>query len=893
MPTDLTLLPSRTTDTDALTSDANDCADVPRHEQVLAFIRARTEAGTGATRLALQQHLRSGQKAMQLVLEALSGQGHIVHIGRRAGWVVPNTVVGDVTLRDLVVRAADCVDHKYLARPGSRTRGRSAVSRRVERLSPTQFAKVKTAASAVASMCSPDHDRTALGAVHLGDLTWDQTANEWSIIPRLRAWSRSRPGSTDAATIAHVDGMRLLLDLAATRGWLSRTGVDVRSFEVHAAEWEPWLRTSLELLTAPTISRSGRSRVSVGLHEIAAMATRLCFPTPAKTDWPTLAATMATERKKSPPHREEKLKLASSAFNRLVDAGAIMSPYIGGRRSGRQRDGLVSMEAIRAAIEDGDWSGWCDAEGRPFRTLLEGPYSIPRYIAWLDARVPASALTARGLPPRTPAVESDIEAQRRAIRKRKAGKAWFERRKSSLNQRLKHMNVLAGFAETALGFDWTSPDENLLHLVESSLAHEYAAYWARAHGRDVHKVESTQVRSVTEALAHFAAPFASGVAKLNANLSLADHLIERHRELILLVEEFSPSPDLRARLREKVAAWTEGDPERAEQRLEQLEALLTARICAEAEGRSLEAQVCDIESGKVSFRMSVHWQSAVRDAAAFAMWRRIPLRSHNLATLHLHEEWRASGPRPWEGQIRVSITELARLKTRNAQSSWLIKRAGDPDVERQFPRVLFQLYLMPGGARERLLDGPSGQVESPYLFVSDARTACRKRGAARRLRDGLPWRSCSAVFERWVRRHALELGLDLGRMPRGAKRAHILRHLTATLWESRGLGEYGRSLLGHASASDTAGMHYVSPDAYDLAPEEARERAQRASVARMVAHNCTHETASGLTALTQTRRQTAGVESGPECRYCYEPLPVRSGKVALKCRACGEWQADP
>lgn len=866
-------------------ADASITRIIARRGKIIAFLRSRSELGAAGTLVDLRLALRHSNVTLARDLAALEREGRIVHTGRRRGWVVPGVLRSGVTLQRVLDQAASCVEAAHVAASGPRTRGKSAADRRIERLSPSQYAKARTAAAIAAEACSPEHDPKATGSVGVQALEWDPDAGTWALVDRVRTWSRQHRMASPAATAAHVEGITVLLDLAATHGWIGRQPVHAGAFTTHAAEWELWIDTILPDVGAAALSPSAVARLVAGLRGLAQVATLLSMSPTGAIDWPRVAAALVAERSSTEPClSREALRLSVSAYNRLLDHGLAPGDLIGGRRAGRTRDGLVSMNAIRAAVERGDWSGWCDGHGRRYAALLDGPYGLPRFIEWLDARVPPSVLAERGLPARMPSDRSDSSAMRRAIRKRKAGHPWFERRVSSLIQRLKQINVAAGVAARVLGVDWTCVSLDARRLADVHLVRRYARDWAtELRAVDGHAY-SVQVARVVEALAHLAAPFASGVAHILNDRDAERTMLDAHATLAPLVEEHLPPPDHGAALERKVAHWTEGDPERADQRLAALETQLRARVIRKAGGMSISAQIDAVRGGTLSVRDAFAWRCAVRDAAAFITWRRIPMRGHNLGALVLGEEWHAYGSRPWEGAIRVSVTGHGRMKTSEPLQAWLIKHAGDEDAERLLPRDMLELYLMPSGAREQLLCDGGTQHTSRYVFVSDSRTCGRAAAREGRIERGLPWTSCSAAFERWIHREGAHIGVDAARAPRGATRGHILRHLGATIWESRGLPEYARALLGHARPRDTAGAHYVSREAHALAPEEALARATRGLPPR----------ASG-----EESSRTApipSITSDPEpiaaCIYCFEPLRLREGRVAQKCAACGEWQHD-
>jgi hypothetical protein len=181
-------------------------------------------------------------------------------------------------------------------------------------------------------------------------------------------------------------------------------------------------------------------------------------------------------------------------------------------------------------------------------------------------------------------------------------------------------------------------------------------------------------------------------------------------------------------------------------------------------GLPLEAQAAALAGGGRPTWATRQWAIDVRNALLLHLLRLMPLRSREVVQLTRAMFTARLAGRPaeiWTAGARVEVlVPAAVMKASRHREGILADTGDDATTESRFMRRLFELYLMPGGARDVL--GASGD----WFFVSD--TGGRLRPV-----------SASQVFQNEVLRYAAALAMDPDQLRRlyGACRVHAVRAL--------------------------------------------------------------------------------------------------------------------
>ena len=878
--------------------------------EVREFVRHQTAAGARVFRGAIRRELATLERPLGLitlskVLARLEEEGSICSYGKSEGWIAVGVARAALDLGTLVERARQCVDDAYKAPLGRRGNVGDVVrDRRLEKLTPSQFAKILTAAALVSQAVTGG--KKSLGQVGPEYFAWNTERCQWELAIRVPDWSRTLRSGEKSTVDSHVDGSEMLLDLAATKGWISRGEQHDHAFQVHAAEWQPMINEWHKRLTGGSdLSDVSTRCVLYGLRELALAATRREWLTCAAANWDIVVEDIHVAMSASPPRiTSEGMKNARLAYNKLCAAGIIAGAPWGRHRP--PRDGLVPMAAITAAL-DGDWSKWHGEDGRPYVGLLgrlqdadgipikAGDYGLIRYMKWLDERTTQVDFATYDLPPRS-YIDADERTMRMQERKKAKGKALFRQRRSSMRQTLVRLNVIAGNlargAEQRPGVDWTDPNASLVKFATVDTAVAYATHWMAERGRcgkDAQK--SCTVADAAFALAQYTSPFAHAIAHAAGDTARAEALKRSRKDIAVFAESYKPQEDQRVRTQRKVAHWEQGGDEAGYLKLGKLVDCLIARIVAYGGGLSLEDQVAAIEAKTFRPKRRKWWATAVRDAAAFHFLWRSPTRAGSLGRLRM-AAWESTGTALWEGAIKVNYEQWEVKQSRPFIPVLFHSRyLGDVDAEHAFHRVLFQLLLMPGGARDVLLELADGtKAESPYIFCSSARDARTEAEQEKRIADGLPFLNVSAQFGAHIDRYATELGLDATIMKDGAKGVHVFRHLLASEhFEDLALVQH---MLGHASLEITSAI-YDDASEQKVVIDDLRVR-QEARAQRNLDTDTASCDRSAPPGAASTPVNSAEVQfevsATAVCVACFTPRRSLDGKLARKCYVCGETQ---
>jgi hypothetical protein len=277
-------------------------------------------------------------------------------------------------------------------------------------------------------------------------------------------------------------------------------------------------------------------------------------------------------------------------------------------------------------------------------------------------------------------------------------------------------------------------------------------------------------------------------------------------------------------------AWAGSDGMPGIHKIFQLRDLLVMYASELAEGRTLEEQAAGLMSG--TFVPSARWATQIRNAAIFTLSGIVPLRARAIAGLTIGM-WKATGPEIWDGAVTLEIPESL-MKSRRPFNPSLIAptEVGNTASEADFCRALWRLYLMPGGARHRLLtvnnysragesvEGERWQLSSPYLFPScvgsgmpgGQRTRKGQLALIQKREAQLAKRTLTDILADAVERYAESLRVDIAalRAIRGAKRFHTNRRLYGTYHAPSDLQRTSRR-LDHVRVQFTLDV-YVAQD---------------------------------------------------------------------------------
>lgn len=606
---------------------------------------------------------------------------------------------------------------------------------------------------------------------------------------------------------------------------------------MHAAEWQPHVVAWTEEL----MTRSHRTcprKIAQGCRTLALYATRRGEIDPARVKWTAVRDAIEHDHERE-AIRYDLFTHARWAYNALRRYGLIDAKEWPTHQS--RRESLVTCAVVGASAKTGDFSGWRTASGAPAGPLTTGTYGLRDWARWSRARSDRE-LKAADLPPRE-WPRPTAEEERRILKARKADKELFLLSPSVLRTRLHHVALVAGWAERDQKIDWTK--HGLERLVDSELVKAFATDRARRRLSidEDGDFTSSLGSQVCFTLATIASPFLEARALKEGDGDLADQLKQHSNALKAL--GIRHAAEDRKHIESIVAAWIAHTGRGGWSRLKDLRELLVQEIERKA-GMSLDEQILAITENR--FAPSMSWAVLVRDACVISFLRTIPVRVRALVEMTTDmwcNEGSATGRgslRLWEEGVRVRFPRRL-MKGKRAFAPYLFRPAhvGDPVREADFLRALWQLYFMPGGAREEVLALVEYQEEgegcdpvatrrickSPYVFPALAR---RGGGHGMRNQDridrGLRWAEgiASAQFSKRVMSNAAHLGMHAPTLDSlwGATSIHVVRLLYGTHWANQpGMLKAASVMLHHAHTTITE-KRYCVPDEgrVDLFDEE-------------------------------------------------------------------------
>ena len=800
------------------------------------------------------RHFGIGPKTARRALDSLADQQRLVAFGVRSGYGAAGVGVVGTNLESLVAYAANRIRTDITPPPGRRD---VTADRRVEWITEAQFESARAAAAVAAWGITGDRRR--LAEVGPGHLRWSEAAREFEIVGHLTVWSDQRakhrhgddhtwnPSMNAAARQKHLGGIRILLDLAATAGLITRGHEHTIGYSQYAAEWQSWITdTAAQLVTSGIGAAAAKDRLD-GCRSLARYFTRFGW-TPANTiNWARLLEEVQSDRLHAEsPLAERPYKTARLVYRELHKQGRIDGPAWGAPQAGRLN--LVSENVIRESVERADFSNWmADA-------LTSGPQGLSGYIRWLDGRLDPAALRDLNLP-RRELLHATLQQRIRAERRQQRGKPLFTRSVPVLAQTARWIGHLAGWAAQRSLYDPTT--QSLRELVRPSLLKRYIHERASADG--------VERRSHFGVLAHELSTIATPFLEAQATSHDARASLRQDAEdLMVLSAKHSPEESEIHGAEQKMRAWT-GSSESAAEAYGKLTMLidLEQKAAEAAYGKPLAGILEDIRLGGVKARKPVRFAIAIRNAVIVVVQRLVALRASNAVELEIGTSYKASGEQPWLGHIWVEIP-VGNFKSRRAHDPSLIRpsEVGDPAAERNVRRDLLEAYLATGGARDLLRQTKGGvHADTKRLFLPQPKKhSKRTKGCPFRLTP----KGLSAAMKGMVMRHARVLGLrsqDLASV-RGASSAHVVRHILASLGVESGKTAAVSRILGHAKVSTTEQLYsFISP---------------RSTSAHQVLATSTSAAVSGHeSALTSTEVKA--------CPDCAEDVKA----AARKCRYCG------
>lgn len=785
-------------------------------------------------------------------LDALADQQRLVAFGVRSGYGAVGVSVVGTNLESLLAYAASRVC--ATATPPSGRRDVTA-DRRVEWISEAQFESARAAAAVAAWGITGDRRRLAdVGPEHL---RWSESAREFEIVGRLATWSNERAKARHgderswdaswnaAARQKHLAGMRVLLDLAATAGKITRGMMHTIAYRQHAAEWEPWVREVTQLLTTESTEPSAAKDRLDGARTLARYLTRLGWTPQNRISWSRVLDQIRDDRANDAvPMRERDFKTARLVYRALHALGRIDGPSWGAAPA--PRTNVVSEQVIARSVQERNFEQW------NVPSLTDGVRGLWGYITWLDGRLSPHEVRATGLPDRA-LTNPSVGQQIRAVRLSKAGKPMFTRELCSLSSTARWIGFLAGWAIREGLHDAASV--SLEALARPELLKAYIDSRQQQDGVSRRNHFSVLARE----LATVASPFLEALAESEVEKA---RLRTAATDLLLLEAKHKPTDGEVHGAEKKMAAWI-GNGERAIDVYAKLERLVQLRqeSCEKAYGKPLAGILADVAHATPCPAKPMRFAIALRDAVLVNVQRLVALRASNVVSLEIGKSFRNEGAAPWEGPIWIEIPP-EKFKGRRVHDPSLIRPAdvGDPIAERNLRRDLLQAYLAPGFARDILLRrGTTQPIESNRLFPRSPRREDSRAGGA----SG-QWtaRAFSSAMLRMVLRHGRELGVDAKRISgtRGAGSGHVFRHILASLGVEMGQTATASRILGHAKVSTTEDLYaFMSP---------------RASSAHQLF------TAAKATLELNSHAEPLDTKTCPDCAEDVK-------RAARKCRYCG------
>lgn len=775
------------------------------------------ELEAAVRRAGLDRGLRVTQKPMRDLLKA----GDVVRFraGNRTEYTTPVHRVSLADLRDFAEQHVGAGGGGVGARPKDGPR-------RVESVTESNMTNIRAMCGKVAAFV----DRTRDPEDVLDDITghhfvWDEE-EDWSSFLRLVRAAVDASDVTDETGYRYVGAARKLLDLAATHGWIARTPRHDADYEPVPAAWSDLFNDWRDELAG-----EGLSRVRSSLMMLLEACSRL-GEHPASGDWRTVIEHLEDWfRARNVLSRER--TCVRRTYRALCENDAVSGPVWDGHA--RQRENGVALlrhsavrwvarrygagpdgnrEGIRAALseEDFPWEGWEAYE----EGLASGAYGLRRALLTFTA----SAGEARILKLPNRATFPRVRIRGTTHR---SEKPW---RVVTATRNLWALLHVAGWMADERDVDWSTRDLRTLLDMD-----HLEAYLRKAYADEDFTTRYAALRRVGT-LARLASPHLEKVAMDEGNHELADRMQHVSAKLSSSVavdgepswstilqqdlDEVDSAKSQRRKARRIEEVWTD-QKAAADYAYQQLRRVLerSLRNFAEEHGE-LSDQVALIREGRVGRdRFDREWARRVRDLLYWQDQLVVPLR--------------ASTSRRLNTEDRKHSRDFRRVYARIGAGK--MKAPGNDEFEPNYTdggdgycRELYRLYVMKGGARERLRTTPAGQLKDVDAFyVFDVTRSSRER-------------MTGAAFRNLVKRVVREAEEALGRVTLDeledahALGTHFFRHAFGTFMARNGRMEVAALYLHHANLDMLREVYSATHAAdFDVADYLERDLAEMAA----------------------------------------------------------------
>lgn len=701
------------------------------------------------TGIVLRQTLDKRFGAVRNALE----DGSLVEFSARSASRYTVKGVLEVNLLDLRRLAESAVDPDKSNKRGRRARHQA--SRRIESLSKGQFVGIRAIVNTIGAYLKgpAESAEDALRRVDFRYFAWDESARsgegEWSRFLELaRTASEAKHGAGHKNLHNDIGAACLLLDLAASEGWIARSPRHSDAFEAFPAEWAPLHNEWRECLLG---AKPGISHPAFAVKELlgACSATDV---DPWVADWGLVAEYLEDRW-----HRNQVASTMRSnvrmAYRELRSVGKITAffewPSWMGRRSlvstamiqriGNAYGANTNPETIASSAppragrvatprgesaaavktwntpESSEWREWMPVA----KGLVEGAYGLQRFLEYQCAE--AMIAEVLDLPPRGIFPRQMI----RPTNQDRAREPW---RAGTVITHLTRICGYAGWITKRFGTDFSQDGADLRVLLDEE---NLLAYRKEVTERQVSTHGSFRLLVIT--LSRIASPYMECVAVRAGDEALADRMARVGRMLdspTLTDNRQSWGSSLRPtkqertdRIRAQAArveeVFTKNGDTSAYAAFIRVSAALVSLASEAAGGRSLDEQLAAVQRGE---RLGREWAWLIQAAQYSQDQLVIPLRTRVIC---LHTVSMRTDVKEVLAGGRAGAKYPAKLMKgdRDFPAEYLTVAAntpGNPVFELWDPRI-YALHLLPGGARETLLTGRNGRMKKCEAFyVLDA-----------------------------------------------------------------------------------------------------------------------------------------------------------------------------
>lgn len=678
-------------------------------------------------------------------------------------------------------------------------------SRAVEFISGKQLERITTVCNDLASYLQPDvntRDHAARNAVlqqvGMQYFAWDPHAGvggrgEWK--PFIDLVAEATKQSSLREQRQKVGAAKTLLDLAATHGWIGKTERHVATYQALPIEWtevfNDWHSLVLE---------HGNKSFSIkrGLLAIFDACSSLGMD-PREADWRRVQEYLEASFRATNMRSDRRTEIRSM-YRVLRSLGVIKGPNWDGHAA--QREGaliLLPRRAIQAIADlygaDGEqegvrdalmgectrWPGWEGCSG-----LVEGPYGLRRAV--LHFTVKSSLAEELGLPARGAFPNEAI----RAVGARSLV-AWSS---ATVVINIRPVLWYAGWLKKYRGVDFSRPENDLRALLDEDNLKAWRSAWLAGRiGNSSGGLRSWYARAL-KTLSRLASPFAEAVAmergedKLMESMARVSAMLNSPKTIDgrkswlsqLKADSYATAVETaRSKARRIQQVWTRDRTicDFAYEQLEKIGEELIRQI-EEGTGMALSEQVAAISEG--TWMPPRRWARRVLEALYWQDQLIVPLRSSTSEKLDLADRIHSSDFM----HIRAEIDRV-KMKSRKPFAPNYAMEKDSP-----YNRTLYQLYVMPGGAREILRTDSRGVLRDvPAFYVHDVRRTDSERlnnhGFSRLVERSI--KACEHVLG-GVTLEELKAAKVLG--------THFFRHAFGTIMVHNGLTELAAHYLHHS-----------------------------------------------------------------------------------------------